>query len=63
LKDPIKYEPVVKELTKDGSNINDWNKMTTQVGDYQTHYYQNAKTGEINYNYDYKTIINDNIKK
>ncbi|WP_438435378.1 DUF6531 domain-containing protein [Gorillibacterium sp. sgz500922] len=43
---------VIKALTSNGSSINDWAKMSTQTfkspsGDFQVHYYQNLKTGEI----------------
>ncbi|ADZ82164.1 hypothetical protein [Cellulosilyticum lentocellum] len=43
----------ISELTKDGSNINDWSKMSsnyqydTPYGRGEVHYYQNQVTGEI----------------
>lgn len=46
---------VVKELTKDGSRITDWQKMSTPSIELptgqraQVHFYQNRFTGEINY--------------
>ncbi|WP_339049796.1 hypothetical protein [Rickettsiella endosymbiont of Xylota segnis] len=46
---------VVKELTKDGSQITDWRKLSTQSIELpsgqrvQVHFYQNRFTGEINY--------------
>ncbi len=54
---------VVHELTSDGSNINDWAKMSTQTyqspsGPFQAHYYQNQSTGAVNYNIDYKAKFN-----
>ncbi len=51
---------VVKELTADGSKIEDWGKFTTQSitlpngGRSQIHYYMNKITGEINLNIDFK---------
>ncbi|KAF5032454.1 hypothetical protein DSECCO2_617100 [anaerobic digester metagenome] len=43
---------VINALTKNGSNINDWAKMTTQTfkspsGDFQVHFYQNLKTWAV----------------
>lgn len=48
----LKNPAVVKELTKNGSSINDWAKMTTQTiqspsGNFQVHFYKNLKTGEV----------------
>jgi hypothetical protein len=48
----LKNPTVIKELTKDGSSINEWAKMTTETiqspsGDFQVHFYQNLKTGDI----------------
>lgn len=48
----MKNPAVVKELTKNGSSINDWAKMTTQTiqspsGNFQVHFYKNLKTGEV----------------
>jgi len=46
---------VVSELTKDGSKITDWQKLSTQSIELptgqrvQAHFYQNRFTGEINY--------------
>lgn len=46
---------VVDTLTKDGSNITDWEKLTTQsIGmptgqRIQVHFYRNKSTGEVNY--------------
>ena len=53
---------LIKELTKDGSNINDWAKMEsdylyqTEYGSGKIHYYYNAKTNSVNY-YDCKMKI------
>jgi hypothetical protein len=54
---------LVKHLTSDGSNIADWGKYTTPtfqspVGDFQVHFYMNNLTGEIDYGYDYKVVLN-----
>lgn len=51
---------VVKELTADGSKIEDWGKFTTQSITLpsgqrsQIHYYMNKITGELNLNIDFK---------
>jgi len=51
---------VVRELTKDGSRIEDWGKFTTQSVELsggqrsQIHFYQNRVTGEVNLNIDFK---------
>jgi hypothetical protein len=51
----LKNLSVVRELTKDGSHITDWQKMTTPSVEMHTgqriqvHYYRNKVTGEINY--------------
>ncbi|MDG2959227.1 hypothetical protein, partial [Exercitatus varius] len=51
----IKNPAIVKHLTKDGSNISDWHKMTTESiklsngQSLQIHYYKNLKTGAIDY--------------
>ncbi|QIB70557.1 hypothetical protein Ami103574_15205 [Aminipila butyrica] len=42
---------VIKALTRDGSSINDWAKMSTKTfkspsGSFQVHFYQNVKTGQ-----------------
>ncbi|MBD3362702.1 hypothetical protein GF362_03215 [Candidatus Dojkabacteria bacterium] len=55
----LKNPSVIKELTKDGSKIDSWEKMSTDSypspsGDFQVHYYQNKDTGKIYYNIDYK---------
>lgn len=56
----IRNPTVVKELTKDGSNITDWNKYTTESVDMrngqssQIHFYMH-KNGKVDYNTnDYK---------
>ncbi|KAA8734858.1 filamentous hemagglutinin N-terminal domain-containing protein [Acinetobacter qingfengensis] len=55
LKDPIRNPSIVSALTKDGSDITDWGKFTTnsikmQNGqNMQIHYYKNLKTGKIDY--------------
>lgn len=48
----LKNPDVINNLIKNGGNINDWGKMTTQTfkspsGDFQFHFYQNLKTGEV----------------
>lgn len=51
---------VVKELTSDGSRIEDWGKFTTQTivlpsgQRSQIHYYMNKVTGKLNFNIDFK---------
>lgn len=51
---------VIMELTRDGSSIADWGKFTTKAVNtssgqkLQVHFYQNTKTGSINYNIDFK---------
>ena len=51
----IRNPEIVKVLTKDGSRIEDWEKMTTESiklpnGQFnQIHFYKNAKTGKIDY--------------
>ncbi|MBC2348258.1 hypothetical protein HBP57_04240, partial [Listeria welshimeri] len=58
----LKDSKVVSELTKDGSSISDWSKMEstysyeTSMGKGKIHYYQNLKTGEINF-YDVKMKV------
>jgi hypothetical protein len=56
-------QALVGELTKDGSNIADWGKYTTETfaspaGDFQVHYYYNSKTGAAFYDYDFKAVFN-----
>jgi hypothetical protein len=53
---------VIEELTKDGSNIADWGKYTTDtiegvLGNYQLHYYYNSVTGATNLNIDYQAVF------
>jgi hypothetical protein len=56
LKEPISNPTIVKQLTSDGSNINDWGKYRTQSvpgpngQSIRVHYYKNKVTGEIDYN-------------
>jgi hypothetical protein len=56
----LKNEKVIKELTKDGSKIEDWAKYTTTSSvtssgqRLQIHYYMNKLTGRPNYNIDFK---------
>ena len=53
--DVIKNTSVVSELTKDGSKIEEWGKYTTQSvtmpngQSLQIYFYQNIKTGVIDY--------------
>jgi hypothetical protein len=53
---------LIAELTKDGSNIEDWSKMeskysyTNEYGTGKIHYYMNVKTGKVSY-YDAKMKI------
>jgi hypothetical protein len=59
----LKNPAVVQELTKDGSNINDWGKFSTPTlrspsGDYQVHFYYNRTTGQISRMIDYKIKFN-----
>jgi RHS repeat-associated protein len=54
---------VIAELTRDGSNIADWGKYTTNsfsspAGKFQVHFYRNRVTGQVNYNIDYKVKFN-----
>jgi hypothetical protein len=56
---------VVRELTKDGSNIGDWGKYTTKSinspsGEFQVHFYYNPQTGGICTVFDYKAVFNHN---
>ncbi|QIB70560.1 RHS repeat-associated core domain-containing protein [Aminipila butyrica] len=53
---------VIKALTRDGSSINDWAKMSTRTfkspsGSFQVHFYQNVKTGQIS-TYEMKVKFN-----
>ena len=53
---------VIKALISDGSSINDWAKMSTQTfkspsGDFQVHFYQNIKTGQVS-TYEIKVKFN-----
>ncbi|OOF45774.1 hypothetical protein BKK52_12080 [Rodentibacter trehalosifermentans] len=51
----IKNPSIVKILTKDGSRIEDWKKMTTESiklsngQSLQIHFYKNVKTGKVDY--------------
>ncbi|NRB42127.1 MAG: hypothetical protein HRU20_27265 [Pseudomonadales bacterium] len=53
----LKYPPVVEALTKDGSKITDWQKLTTETVEMSTgqriqaHYYHNTKTQKVDYTY------------
>ena len=52
-------EDVIETLTSDGSRIDDWNKMSVKIGKEEVHYYQNSKTGNVNYGKDYKTKMSN----
>lgn len=59
----LKSSRVIEELTSDGSQISDWAKFSTEThqspsGDFQVHFYQNLKTGIVNYTFDYKVEFN-----
>lgn len=61
--DKLKDTRVIQELTKNGSNINEWAKMSSptyqsRYGDFQFHYYQNLRTGDVS-TYDAKLKLND----
>lgn len=51
----IKNPKVVSVLTRDGSKIEDWDKMTTESikmsngQSMQIHFYRNNKTGKVDY--------------
>jgi len=53
----IKNPPVVDALTKDGSSITDWSKLTTETVEMSTgqriqvHYYYNTRTQRVDYTY------------
>lgn len=54
---------VIRELTRDGSNITDWGKYATETfkspsGDFQVHYYYNRVTNQINTAIDFKVVFN-----
>lgn len=54
---------VVRELTSNGTRIQDWGKYATRTshspsGDFQVHFYYNPTTGEVNYNIDYRVVFN-----
>ncbi len=57
----LKNPSLVNELTKNGSNLDDWSKMSYSTGSgknrIEVHYYYNNKTGETNYSLDYKTKL------
>ena len=57
----IENPKVIKELTKDGSKIEDWNKVATKEGiilpngnKAKVHFYKNTKTGKVNTELDFK---------
>ena len=56
----LKNEELKKYLTRDGSDISDWQKVSTDdINDgilpkYQIHWYENKKTGKVELNYDFK---------
>jgi RHS repeat-associated protein len=57
----LKNPSLVNELTKNGSNLDDWSKMSYSTGSgknrIEVHYYYNNTTGETNYSLDYKTKL------
>jgi filamentous hemagglutinin len=62
--DDLTNPAVIKELTKNGSQMADWAKFSTtepvtvSSGEaVQMHFYKNINTGEINYNIDFKPVI------
>ena len=57
-------QALVRELTKDGGNIADWGKYSTDTfrtpsGPAQVHFYYNSSTGAADYTFDFKTIFNN----
>ncbi|WP_243143326.1 hypothetical protein [Clostridium estertheticum] len=60
--DKLGDKKLIAELTKDGSNIEDWSKMesnysyTNEYGTGKIHYYMNVRTGKVSY-YDGKIKI------
>jgi RHS repeat-associated protein len=59
----LKNPDVINALTKNGSNISDWAKMSTETfkspsGDFQVHFYQNIGTGEVS-TYEMKVKFNN----
>jgi hypothetical protein len=60
----LKNPALIQELTRDGSNIADWGKFSTDTfrspsGPFQVHFYYNPTTGAVNYNFDFKAIFNN----
>ena len=57
----LNNEKVVEALTADGSDINDWSKMSFKTGSGKNkvdiHFYYNSKTGQTNYTWDYKSKL------
>ena len=53
----IKNPPVVEALTRDGSSITDWQKLSTETVEMSTgqriqiHFYYNIKTHKVDYTY------------
>ncbi len=56
---------VISALTKNGSLMSDWAKFTSATyrnaagEEFQFHFYRNLKTGEVNYDVDYKMVFKD----
>ena len=46
---------LIKELTKDGSNIKDWAKFKIDANKAESHFYYNEKNNRAYYDMDYKT--------
>ena len=46
---------LIKELTKDGSNIKDWAKFKIDANKAEIHFYYNEKNNRAYYDMDYKT--------
>jgi RHS repeat-associated protein len=58
----LRNPDVVRQLTKDGSNIADWGKYVSDwykspAGEFQVHYYYNRATGVVNTTIDYKAVF------
>jgi hypothetical protein len=59
----LRNKDLIQRLTADGSKMSDWGKYTTHTyqspsGNFQVHFYMNARTGAVDYGYDYKVIFN-----
>jgi hypothetical protein len=53
---------IINSVVRDGSNITDWGKYTTQTfrspsAPFQVHFYYNSKTDRVFYDLDYKAVF------